>query len=130
VTAGNVASHTLVAGVPYAGGPIVELMDGLAQGRTQQRLHAVFSVMKDRLEALREEKVDREFFNSEEFQTLLFLMVIEKLQTTQDTQKLESFGGALANSGRASMRSCFDTNRPSGVLHPFFNKLLGLADRF
>jgi hypothetical protein len=104
VTAKQVAIRTLVAGIPYAGGPILELVDGLAQRRTQERLNAVFVGMKDCLDRLGEEKLDREFFDSEEFQSLLFLL-IEKLQTTHDADKLKIFANALANSGNVDFKA-------------------------
>jgi hypothetical protein len=97
-TAARIAIRTLVAGIPYAGSPILELIDGLAQRRTQDRLNIVFATMKDCLDRVEEEKIDRAFFESEEFQSLLFLTT-EKLQSTHDTAKLKMFATALANAG-------------------------------
>lgn len=102
-TTRRIATRTLVAGIPYAGGPILEIVDGLAQRRTQERLNAVFVKMKDCLEQLAAEKIDHEFFRSEESQSLLFLL-IEKLQTTHDADRLKIFANALANSGNVDFK--------------------------
>jgi hypothetical protein len=104
VTGKQISTHTLVAGIPYAGGAILELADGLAHRRTQERLNTVFAGMKDCLDRLSAEKLDREFFDSEEFQSLLFLL-IEKLQTTHDADKLKNFANALANSGNVDFKA-------------------------
>ena len=100
----QIAFRTLVAGIPYAGGPILELWAGAAQRRVQERLHNVFAAMKDCIERLSESKIDRAFFESEEFQSLLFLL-LEKLHTTHDADKLKIFGSALANSGNVAFRA-------------------------
>ena len=98
-TAAQIGIRTVVAGIPYAGSAILELIDGLAQRRTQERLNIVFASMKDCLDRLDEEKIDRAFFDSEEFQSILFLL-IEKLHTTHDEERLRTFGTALANSAK------------------------------
>jgi hypothetical protein len=98
------AVRTALAAIPFAGGAILELVDGLAQRRVQQRLNDVFDSMRERLSVLDEDKVDRVFFHSEEFQTLLFLL-LERLHTTHDTDKLRIFGSALANSGSLDFKT-------------------------
>jgi len=45
-----------------------------------------------------EDKVDREWFRSEEFQTLLY-EAFNQLNVTHDREKIEMLGVALANSG-------------------------------
>jgi|GEM_PF-2989774 len=99
----EIAVRTLVAGIPYAGGPILELWNGIAQRRTQKRISVVLEEMKKQLESVEGEKVDRKFFETEEFQTLLFLL-LDKLYTTHDEKKLKMFGDALANSGAAEFK--------------------------
>jgi hypothetical protein len=96
-SAAEIAARTTVAAIPYAGGPILELWNGLAQGRVQDRLNVVFSTMKKQLEEIAQDKVNQAFFGSEEFQTLLYL-VLERLHATHQKEKLEAFGDALANS--------------------------------
>jgi hypothetical protein len=97
-TVTEIVLRTTVAAIPYAGGAILELWNGAAQRRTQERLNAVLDEMRERLESTSEQKVNRAFFDSEEFQTLLYL-VIERLHTTHNAEKLKMFGDALANSG-------------------------------
>ena len=104
VTAAEIAARTTVASIPYAGGPILELWNGLAQRRTQERVNTVFENMRERLEFMDADKVNRAFFDSEEFQTLLYLL-LEKLHTTHDERKLKMFGDALANSGRTEFQT-------------------------
>jgi hypothetical protein len=94
----EIAIRATVAAIPYAGGSILELWSGLAQRRAHDRLHVVFSAMSERLEELNTEKVDRAFFDTPEFQNLLYLL-LEKLHSTSDEEKLRMFGDALANSG-------------------------------
>ncbi len=100
----EITLRSAIAGVPLVGSSILELFNGLAQRRQQERLNQVFDAVKNRLHELGEEKIDRQFFNSEEFQTLLFL-IIERLHTTGDAEKLRMFGSALANSGSPSFES-------------------------
>lgn len=102
-SAARIAARTLVAMIPYAGGPILELWSGVAQRRTEARLGTVFEKMKERLASIDKEKVDKTFFDSEEFQTLLYLLM-ERLHTTHDDEKLQAFGTALANSGTAEFK--------------------------
>jgi hypothetical protein len=100
----KIAMRSTVAAIPFAGGAMLEIFDGLAQRRMQDRLNAVFDEMKNRLDQLGEEKIDQEFFRSEEFQTLLFLL-LERLHTTQEKERLRVFGDALANSSSSDFRS-------------------------
>jgi hypothetical protein len=95
----EIATRGAISAIPYAGSAILEILNGLAQRRTQERLNTLFDAVKSRLDSLSEEKIDQEFFSSEEFQSLLFLL-LEKLHTTHDKERLRMFGSALANSGR------------------------------
>jgi hypothetical protein len=96
LTIQGIATRSVIATIPYAGSAMLEIFHGLAQRRVQERLNCVFDEMKNRLSQLSDEKIDREFFRSEEFQTLLFL-VLERLHTTHDADKLRMFGRAIAN---------------------------------
>jgi len=77
----EIALRSMIAGVPLVGSSILEILNGLAQRRQQERLNDVFDALKNRLHELGDEKIDRKFFRSEEFQTLLFLL-LERLHTT------------------------------------------------
>jgi hypothetical protein len=96
VNARQIALSAFIASIPYAGGSIMEILHGRAQQRTEKRLNDVFEAMKSNIDALGADKIDRHFLESEEFQTILFL-VLEKLHTTHDDEKLKAFGAALAN---------------------------------
>jgi len=95
---GEEAFFALVAAIPLIGGPISSLLTGGAKRRVIDRAAEVFRAVKERLEATEEAKIDRTFFETEEFQTLLTL-VLEQLQTTHDKAKLQMLSAALANGG-------------------------------
>ena len=97
-TVRNIVWRTGISFIPYAGSAINEIANGLAQLRVQERLNDVFDAMKERLDTVAEDKIDKEYFHSEEFQTLLYLL-LERLHTTHDKKKLRLFGIALGNSG-------------------------------
>jgi hypothetical protein len=99
----NIVLRSAVQGVPFIGSSIMEILNGLAQCRAQERLNDMFDQVKKRLDSVGDEKIDREFFKSEEFQTLLFLL-LERLHTTHDSDKLKMFGNALANSGNVDFK--------------------------
>lgn len=99
----NIVLRSAVQGVPFIGSSIMEIFNGLAQRRAQERLNDMFDEVKKRLDSVGDEKIDREFFRSEEFQTLLFLL-LERLHTTHDSEKLKMFGNALANSGNVDFK--------------------------
>lgn len=99
----NIVLRSVVQGVPFIGSSIMEIFNGLAQRRAQERLNDVFDEVKKRLDSVGDEKIDREFFKSQEFQTLLFLL-LERLHTTHDSEKLKMFGNALANSGNVDFK--------------------------
>jgi hypothetical protein len=104
VTAQEIAARTSISFIPYAGSAINEIKNGLAQIRVQERLNNVFDAMKERLDDVEEDKVDHEYFHSEEFQTLLYLL-LERLHTTHDKRKLRLFGIALGNAGLTEFKT-------------------------
>jgi len=87
-----------ISGIPGAGGPIATLLGGQAKRRILERAIEVFDAMKERLEEVEEATIDKKFFESEEFQSLLAL-ALEQLQTTHDKAKLKMLASALANGG-------------------------------
>jgi hypothetical protein len=99
----EIALRTAIAGIPYAGGPILEIMNGLAQRRVAERLDVVFAAMKQQLELISKDKVNQAFFNSEEFQSLLYLL-LERLHATHHKEKLKTFGRALGNSANTDFQ--------------------------
>jgi hypothetical protein len=98
VTVQKIAARSIIVEAvwktPFAGAAMLEVFNGLAQQRSQERLNKLFDQLKDSLGRLDEEKIDRDYFRSEEFQTLLFLL-LEKLHTTHEDEKLRIFGRCL-----------------------------------
>jgi len=85
--------------IPFGvGSAINEMLTQLALRRVNERMGEMFDRMTKQILELGEEKTDREWFRSEEFQTLLF-EALHQLHVTRDKQKIEMLGKALANSG-------------------------------
>jgi len=84
--------------IPGVGAAVIELMTELAIQRTNNRVKEMFEHFTAKIRDIGEEKVDREWFRSEEFQTLLF-EALRQLHVTHDREKIEMLGTALANSG-------------------------------
>lgn len=93
-----------VAAIPFAGGAIASLLGGHHRRFIQERAEEVFKAMKERLEGLDESKVDKYFFESDEFQVLL-AVALNQLQTTRDKDKLEMLACGLANGGLVKFSS-------------------------
>jgi len=97
--AGAVAFAEATHNIPFGiGATLLALVGELANKRMNNRLNDMFEYFTQRIRDLGEEKIDREWFKSEEFQTLLF-EALRQLQVTHDRAKLEMLGVALANSG-------------------------------
>ena len=84
--------------IPGVGAAVTELMTELAIQRTNNRMKEMFEHFTTKIREVGEEKVDREWFRSEEFQTLLY-EAFRQLNVTHDREKIEMLGVALANSG-------------------------------
>ena len=97
-TPGNLVIEAALNAVPYVGSSIAALLAGKAQERVRQRVADVFTAMKEKLDSVEEGSVRKEFFESEDFQTLLAL-AIEQLQTSHDKGKISLLAKALVNSG-------------------------------
>lgn len=63
----------------------------------------MFEHFTTKIREVGEERVDREWFRSEEFQTLLY-EAFSQLNVTHDREKIEMLGVALANSGAEGFR--------------------------
>jgi len=92
------AAIALVAEIPIVGEAIKEMCTQLAFRRTHDRIRDMYSELGNKITEIGEEKIDRNFFKSEEFKTLLF-EVLRQLHTANDKRKVEMLGRALANSG-------------------------------
>lgn len=93
-----------ITAIPFAGGPIASLLAGRHHRFIQERAEEVFKAMKEQLEGLDEIKIDKCFFESEEFQVLL-AMALNQLQSTRDKDKLEMLACGLANAGLVEFSS-------------------------
>ena len=89
--------------IPGVGGAVIEMMTELAIQRVDNRVSEMFEHFTNRIREVGEDKVDREWFRSEEFQTLLF-EAFRQLNVTHDREKIEMLGVALANSGTDGFR--------------------------
>ena len=98
VSPGDLAVDAAINAIPLVGGSISSLFSGKARQRIIERCVEVFKIVKERIEKVEETKVAKEYFETEEFQTLLSL-VIGQLQTSHQHDKLRMLGTALANSG-------------------------------
>jgi hypothetical protein len=101
---GNEALNALVASIPVAGGPLSSLLAGRAQRKMLERVTDVLEALKERLEQTEDSKVDRAFFESDEFLTL-FTLTLEQIQTTHDKNKLNMLATGLANSAHVDFAS-------------------------
>jgi hypothetical protein len=80
---------------------VVPILTGLITGssaRFERRLLLVCAELNAQQKRIEDKLADKSYYQSEEFQSLLGL-VIEKLHTTHDEEKLRTFGVALANAG-------------------------------
>ena len=95
VSSGVAGALSLVPGV---GSAVNEMMTKLAIRRTNERIKELFDYFVSEIRNIGDDKVDRDWFRSEEFQTLLF-EALQQLHVTHDRDKIEMLGVALANSG-------------------------------
>jgi hypothetical protein len=103
----DVTNETLfatIASVPFVGGAASSLLTGRAIRRIADRAEDVFRELAERLHKVEKEKIDEDYFRSDEFMTIL-LLSIEQLQTTHDKKKLKMIADALANSGLKTFSS-------------------------
>jgi hypothetical protein len=101
---GAEALNALIASIPFAGGALSSILSGRAQRQMRERVTDVFEALKERVEQMGEAKIDRAFFDSDEFLTL-FTLTLEQVQTTHDKTKLKMLAAGLANSASTDFGS-------------------------
>lgn len=101
---GKEALDAAIAAVPVVGSVILAVANDISTRRSFERAIELFRLMKEDFERLDEAKLDKEFFKTEEFQTLLFL-ALEQLRTTHDKEKQRMLAAALTKSGVADFSS-------------------------
>lgn len=89
----------LVVSLSPLGKALDKVMSGAAQRRLIERIVEVFEEVKSQLDKAGEAQIQEEYFMTEEFQTLLTL-VLQELQTTHDRTKLRMLATALSNSSQ------------------------------
>ena len=97
----------IVAGALATMPPVVQILASLLTGssaRFERRFLRVAEELSAQQKRIEDRIPDNRYYESEEFQSLLGL-VIEKLHTTHDYEKLRMFGNALANSGSSEFQS-------------------------
>lgn len=98
----------LAASLFPVGRALDKLMNGVAQRRLIERIVEVFEEVKSRLDEAKEATIEKEYFLTEEFQTLLTL-VLQEIQTTHDRAKLQMLASALSNSCQTKFQ--FETRK-------------------
>jgi hypothetical protein len=71
--------------------------------RFEKRLLRVLAVFEEEFERIRNKIPDENHYHSEQFQSMIGLLV-ERLHTTHEDEKLKMFGKALANSGSSDFK--------------------------
>lgn len=95
--------------IPFGvGSAINETLTQLSFRRVHERMLALMDELTGRIKELGGEKIDRDFFRGEEFQTLMF-EALRQLHVTHHKKKIEMLGKALANSGATEFKE--ETNK-------------------
>lgn len=104
ITAAEIALHASFSILPFGVGSMINQMrTELAFQRVHERLQEMCSEWGKRLTELGEDKIDKEWFQSEEFQGLLH-DALQQLQATSDKDKVRALGHALGNSGSTEFK--------------------------
>ncbi len=91
----SVIPRAAVAAIPYIGGTLDILLSGYAARRWQKKVASMFEELGSNLAKITENQVNKEFINSEEFESLI-IRVIQALQTTHEREKISYFANILS----------------------------------
>jgi hypothetical protein len=83
--------------IPWLGNAIQSLLAGKAQRRLAERIQALLEELRKLMSEMDESKIDKEFLEGEEFQTV-FTQVLEQVRLSHDRAKLKTLAAVLANS--------------------------------
>jgi hypothetical protein len=97
VTAAFLVKH------PFACQVITSFLTG-SSSRFEERFLLVAEELEKQQKSIEDRIPDKGYYESEEFQTL-FALLIERLHTTHQQEKLKMFGKALANTGREDFQN-------------------------
>jgi len=98
----SVAAAAALAKLPFVSHMITRLL-ATSSLRTEKRLLLVAEALNSQQKRIEDKIPDRTYYESEEFQTLLGLL-LERLHTTHDNERLRMYGIALGNSGSSDFR--------------------------
>ncbi len=101
---GKESVNAAIAAIPYVGGSILSVTGDIATKRFRERTIEMFTIMRDQVAAIGEDRLEKDYFQSEDFQTLLFL-AWEQLRTTHDKKKIRMLATGLSNSGNRDFTS-------------------------
>jgi hypothetical protein len=93
----SATTAAVFAKLPFVSQILVSLIP-LSRVRFEERFIRMFEEMNNQYMRIATKVDHRSFYESEEFQTLLGLL-LERLNTSHDSEKIKTFGRALANSG-------------------------------
>lgn len=88
---------------PFASQVLTSFLTG-SSSRFKERFLLVAEELEEQQKRIEARIPDKGYYESEEFQTL-FALLIERLHTTHQEEKLKMFGNALANSGREDFQN-------------------------
>jgi hypothetical protein len=92
-----------LAKYPFVSQMLISLLAN-STTRFEERFLAVAEQLDAQQKRIEKKIPDERYYSSEEFQTLIGL-IIERLHTTHDREKLRMFGRALANSGNEEFQA-------------------------
>ena len=94
---------TIAQRIPFVANILTNVIV-MAPGRFEERFLLVAEELDAQQKRIEDKIPDKEYYQSEEFQSLLIL-ILERIHTTHDNEKLRRFGTALANSGSIAFQS-------------------------
>lgn len=97
------AAAAALANFPFVSQIMTTLL-AFSSVRFEKRFLRVAEELEAQQKRIEEAIPDKSYYESEEFQTLIAL-VLERLHTTHDSEKLKMFGDALANAGTAEFKT-------------------------
>jgi hypothetical protein len=98
----NTALRAAVIAIPYIGGSIDILFSGKAQRIMEQRILGQLGQLKLEIGSLREEMIDRDFVDSEEWYDLV-VSCLEKASKTRDAEKIALYASILRGAATAGV---------------------------
>ena len=115
----NLELRTAVQLIPYIGGALDMIISAEGIRIQKERVENFLNELKEGMNKLSEEKIDKEFLESEEFFSL-FQMTIEKVIRNYEKQKIGYFRNIFVNSVKVNLSETY-------YKEGFINKLSNLS---